>query len=56
MSLLKKAVETNHWEVAALCLLLGALEAAEKLPRSGLRNLIRLVETPSASRSEKKVG
>ena len=39
MSLFKKAMEQEKWEVAALCLLLGALEAAAKLPRDAVIGL-----------------
>ena len=56
MSLLKRAVETNNWEAAALCLLLGTLEAAGKLPRKALRNLTRLLETAGTPRSQRKGG
>ena len=39
-SLLAQAIEREDWEVAALCLLLGAVEAANKLPRETLDALL----------------
>jgi hypothetical protein len=39
-SLLAQAIEREDWEVVALCLLLGAAEAANKLPRETLDALL----------------
>ncbi len=36
MSMLSKAVAARQWELAALCLLIGALKAARKRPQSKL--------------------
>jgi hypothetical protein len=43
-SLLAQAIEKEDWEVAALCLLLGAVEAANKLPRETLDALLDELE------------
>jgi hypothetical protein len=39
-SLLARAIEREDWEVVALCLLLGAVEAAKKLPSETLDALL----------------
>jgi hypothetical protein len=39
-SVLAQAIEREDWEMAALCLLLGAVEAANKLPRETLDALL----------------
>jgi hypothetical protein len=39
-SLLAQAIEREEWEVAALCLLIGVVEAANKLPRETLEALL----------------
>jgi len=39
-SLLDAAIEREDWEVAALCLMLGVLEAARKTPRETLDALL----------------
>ena len=39
-SLLARAIEREDWETAALCMLLGAVEAANKLPRETLDALL----------------
>jgi hypothetical protein len=43
-SLLAQAIEREDWEVVALCLLLGAAEAANKLPRETLDALLDELE------------
>ena len=43
-SLLARAIEEENWEVAALCLLLGVVQAAEKLPRETLDALLDELE------------
>lgn len=43
-SILAQAIEREDWEVAALCLLLGAVEAAEKMPREALEALLDELE------------
>ena len=43
-SLLAQAIEREDWEVAALCLMLGVVEAAEKLPRETLDALLDELE------------
>ena len=40
-SLLAQAIEREDWEVAALCMLLGAVEAANKLPQETPRRAPR---------------
>ncbi|MFQ5874694.1 MAG: hypothetical protein ACE5JL_12985 [Dehalococcoidia bacterium] len=53
MSIFKRALEKQEWEVAALCLLLGTLEAAARLPREAV---LRLVGVTGPSRSRRKGG
>jgi hypothetical protein len=43
-SLLAQAIERQDWEVAALCLMLGVVEAAEKLPHETLDALLDELE------------
>jgi len=43
-SLLAMAIEREEWEVAALCLMLGVLQAAEKMPRETLDALLDELE------------
>jgi len=43
MSILARAIATNQWELAALCLLLGLLEAAIKVPPDSLDGLVEVV-------------
>lgn len=53
-SLLAQAIEREDWELAALCLLLGVVEAANKLPRETLDALLdelELEEGPPRRRS-----
>jgi hypothetical protein len=47
-SLLAVAVERREWTLAALCLLLGVSEAAARLPRETLEELLDLLEGPAA--------
>jgi len=44
MSVLARAIARKQWELAALCLLLGLLEAALKVPPDSLEGLIEVVE------------
>ena len=39
-SLLDRAIEREDWELAALCLMLGVVEAAKNLPRETLDALL----------------
>jgi len=59
-SLLAQAIEREDWEVAALCLMLGVVEAAEKLPRETLDALLDELEVDlrphRARRSRKRRG
>ena len=53
--MLKRALEKEEWEVAALCLLLGTLEAAAKLPRNTVLSLAKtlgVVGIPKGSKGE----
>ena len=43
-SLLAQAIEREDWEMAALCLLLGVVEAANKLPEETLDALLDELE------------
>jgi hypothetical protein len=43
-SRLAQAIEREDWEVAALYILLGAVEAAEKMPREALDALLDELE------------
>ena len=43
-SLLAMAIEREEWEVAALCLMLGVLKAAEDLPQETLDALLDELE------------
>jgi hypothetical protein len=43
-SLLAMAIEREEWEVAALCLMLGVLQAAEKMPQETLDALLDELE------------
>jgi hypothetical protein len=43
-SLLEQAIEREDWEVAALCLMLGVVEAANKLPQKTLDALLDELE------------
>jgi hypothetical protein len=59
-SLLAVAIEREEWEVAALCLLIGAVEAANKLPRETLEALLdevaleAVLEGPKATRGKRR--
>jgi hypothetical protein len=58
-SLLARAIEREDWELAALCLLIGVVEAAEKLPRETLDALLDELEVddmPHRARSRKRRG
>lgn len=43
-SVLAVALERRQWPLAALCLLLGVAEAAERLPPETLESLLDLLE------------
>ena len=47
-SLLAVAIERNHWEAVALCLLLGVSRAARSVPPETLEEMIEALasETP----------
>jgi hypothetical protein len=59
-SLLAVAIEREDWEVAALCLLIGAVEAVNKLPRETLEALLDelalegVLEGPKAARAKRR--
>lgn len=46
MALLATAIERRAWSVAALCLLLGVVDAASRLPPETLESLLELLEKP----------
>ncbi|MEE9199350.1 MAG: hypothetical protein V3U26_06090 [Dehalococcoidia bacterium] len=56
MSLFRRAMEREEWEVAALCLLLGTLEAAAKLPRGAVTGLRRVLGTGGPSKGRSRGG
>ena len=43
MQTLAMAIERKHWELAALCLLLGLTEAAAKLPPEAIEGLLEVL-------------
>jgi hypothetical protein len=42
------AIERENWELAALCLLVGVVEAAEKLPPESIEALIEILAGPES--------
>jgi hypothetical protein len=46
-SLLAVAIEREDWDLAALCLVYGALKAVEALPKEVLEELLTLLEENS---------
>ena len=44
MSALATAISTRQWELAALCLLLGLLEAFSRLPADSIEGLLDVLE------------
>ena len=42
-SLLEIAIEREDWEAAALCLVLGIVEAVRKLPEGGIEEVLALL-------------
>ena len=49
-SVLEVAIEHEHWELAALCLVDGFLTAARKLPPEGVEALIDLLAMQEPAR------
>jgi hypothetical protein len=49
MQTLAVAIECKHWELAALCLLLGLTEAAAKLPPEAIEGLLEMLAAESES-------
>ena len=45
MKALDYAIRTKNWELAALCLVIGALEALEEAPRETIDEMLALLET-----------
>ena len=43
MQTLAVAIERRHWELAALCLLVGLTEAAAKLPPEAIEGLLEVL-------------
>jgi hypothetical protein len=58
MQTLAVAIERKHWELAALCLLLGLTEAAAKLPPEAIEGLLELLaaehQAPPAKRRSRR--
>jgi hypothetical protein len=44
MKALDYAIRTKNWELAALCLLVGAMEALEALPADAVEELLAVLE------------
>jgi hypothetical protein len=44
MSTLATAISTRQWQLAALCLLLGLLEALSRLPADSVEGLLDVLE------------
>ena len=44
MSVLSRAIERRDWEVAAYCLLVAAIELADRVPPETLTELLALLE------------
>ena len=52
--LLEVAIQQENWDAAALCLLLGAVRAARKIPPETLEEMIELLsEPPRRERAER---
>ncbi len=49
MQTLAVAIERKHWELAALCLLLGLTEAAAKLPPEAIEGLLEVLAAEGES-------
>jgi hypothetical protein len=49
MQTLAVAIERKHWELAALCLLLGLTEAAAKLPPEAIEGLLEVLAADGES-------
>ncbi len=45
-SLLATAVKKKNWDLVALCLLIGVVEEAARLPPETLESLLELLELP----------
>jgi hypothetical protein len=52
--LLEVAIQQENWEAAALCLLLGAVRAAHKLPPETLEEMIELLSEPPRRTTRKR--
>ena len=52
-SVLAVALERREWSLAALCLLLGVAEAAERLPPETLESLLDLLERAPRDRRQR---
>ena len=44
MATLSWAIERKHWELAALCLLFGLMEALNRLPPDAIDDLIEVLD------------
>ncbi len=47
------ALERREWSLAAICLLLGVAEVAERLPPETVESLLELLEVPSRDRRKR---
>jgi hypothetical protein len=52
--LLEVAIQQENWEAAALCLLLGAVRAARKIPPETLEEMIELLSEAPRRRTRKR--
>ncbi len=52
--LLEVAIQQENWEAAALCLLLGAVRAARKIPPETLEEMIELLSEAPRRRIRKR--
>ena len=52
--LLEVAIQQEDWEAAALCLLLGAVRAARKIPPETLEEMIELLSEAPRRRARKR--
>lgn len=54
LPLLDVAIQQENWEAAALCLLLGAVRAARKIPPETLEEMIELLSEAPRRRIRKR--
>ena len=54
MKALEYAIRTENWELAALCLVIGALEALKELPQDAVDEMLAELEPGSGKRRTAK--